>query len=210
MSDNDELKWANYIKSKFHEQELDGCAYFIKDLDNRYCYMNSKQEEFLKFYTKTPQANFVGENINNLLSSKDIEQVANIDEYIYSTGRSHFQVESYKVGRQELVGINYKMPIYLDNQLVGTFAKVVSINFFNIHGEAAVLSHREQAVLSLWLFGFSAKALARALNIQPRSAESYIERIKVKFQLYSREQIFAHLSSNQIYELSNRAKKYLK
>ena len=68
-------------------------------------------------------------------------------------------------------------------QLLGLMPKVN----LNLHGTK--LTNREKECLRLTVNGYSAKAIANRLGISVRTVEDYLKNIKLKFNVYSKQQL---------------------
>jgi DNA-binding CsgD family transcriptional regulator len=182
------------IKKHFSvEKDDDVAAFFYKDLEHRYQYVNENLLTVMRYY------------LGDTLSADDILEKKDLDIYPDSTSQffkdfdkevihsekmcTKFQI--FELGNNQVIhAIATKIPIFDDNhQIIGILGKTRYLNFFRINGRPVIISQRELDILAHVVFGLPMKKIASNLGISVGSVASYLNRLKLRIHCYSQSDI---------------------
>ncbi|MFI4957094.1 MAG: LuxR C-terminal-related transcriptional regulator [Gammaproteobacteria bacterium] len=190
-------------------------AIFAKDLSHRIIYCN---ERFAELSGEDSPAACQGKRDENFIWKK-YAQLYQQGDVSASEGRPLCNVIEPQIHRGGDVAILLNKHPLLDhaNKIIGIVASYMNVNDLMISkkekevvlGESAfnlgeyfgysVLTSREHQVLKQVLLGYTAKKIASDLCISPKTAETYISRIKTKMQCATRGDIIAQAVFSGLY-----------
>ncbi len=190
------------IEAHYTDNDLNNAIVFCKDTNHRYRYINDTLLNIIAQFV-----NQDGLRAEEFYDATDKEifpnQMANLfveyDKAVLSAGKATSKFEIFEFPtKQQAYAASTKKPLYHDGELIGVMGNTRFLNMFNINNKTIFLSMKEMKVLTHILFGLSLKEISTRLNIAISTTATYLERIKLKLNITSKNELINCIQDNRL------------
>jgi len=177
-----------------------------KDLEGRYINCNDRLAIDAGFNNKNDIIGLTDLD-NKMLLRKCTHNFQRNDQNVITTKQAQFFTEPlYFTNRKKLLALSQKVPLILENKITGSmgFAIIIKTNaiadifstLLNFSRPIDYnLTQREMEIVKQLAKGYTAKEIARSLDISSRTVEQHTNSIKIKLGVTRKQQIIDKMIS---------------
>ncbi len=166
-----------------HEQNAKSTAYYMKDNDGRYLFINKPVLQVMRYFVghHICKQSIIGRADDEIFDDETMRFLQDYDKEILDSPQALERFQTFKISyKLHIYSYALKVPVYSDDKLIGLFGRTQYLNYFTIRGRDVFISKRELDVLVHLVFGLPLKYIAMNLNIKIGSVSTYVTRIKNK------------------------------
>ena len=191
-----DIKKICSIKGPFH-------AYFV-DKNNKFLACNKLKLDFCRDLLSVDGC--IGKAHQEIVKNANIATIEpcyleNLDIIKSGLPRQYYNVWTVK-GLYRLDLLTFKMPIFSNSgEIIGVLCISHFINKFSVDKAIKLGLTKKETECLFYLFeGYTAKEIARSINISPRTVESYIEKMKIKLNCSTTTELLIKSLHNDVKE----------
>lgn len=161
---------------------------FAKNKDGYYLFCNHVMAQDLGLLNTRE---IIGKSDKDLVWKDFANSLREHDQYVMAKENDYDFIESVKFSsKQDISLLSYKYPLVntIDDVIEGVFGVSFVRNFTN---KLNRLSGQQKQCIDLTIQGFSAKEIAKILQISHRTVEEYLEKAKIRFNCRNKSQLIA-------------------
>ncbi len=189
------------LSLQFANQQYSQTGVFIKNTSHEYQYINETLANVMQKFTGevSSQSCLLLHKDDAIFPKLIAEDCMDSDKRVYQGERLVKVFETFTLNKkQSKYAVTYKEPIYEGCKIVGLLGKIHYLNVFEINKKEVILSERELVVLTQICFGLSMKEIAHRIGVSVGTVSTYINRIKVKLDVYHHHQLLNVIHQNQL------------